>query len=120
MKEERIEFACEECGKEMSHPVSDIGTVQQCPHCGEYVDVPEDDQPAYEGLSDDERGKLYDEQLLETTAQQVEGRRQFEEEHRLRTLREEQLQRMTLFLARCESLADRFERVLERWEKSDR
>lgn len=135
MSEERIEFACEDCGETMSYPVSDIGTVQQCPHCGEYVDVPEErDQSAYEGLSEDERARMYDEQALECGRQQEvtrrqldvgaalqeETRRQLEDDRRYIASRDEQFQKITQFLGRCEALADRFERVLERWEAMDR
>ncbi len=34
-----IEVTCEECGKTARFPESLRGTVQDCPHCGEYVDV---------------------------------------------------------------------------------
>ncbi len=34
-----IEAACEECGGQASFPASQKGSVQQCPHCGAYVDV---------------------------------------------------------------------------------
>ncbi|MCK4660334.1 MAG: hypothetical protein KAV82_12495 [Phycisphaerae bacterium] len=36
-----IEAICEECGKTVSFPYAQRGTVQDCPHCGEYVDVPD-------------------------------------------------------------------------------
>lgn len=34
-----VEVVCEECGKTTSFPVSQRGTVQNCGHCGAYVDV---------------------------------------------------------------------------------
>jgi hypothetical protein len=54
-----VEAHCEECGRGSLFPVEDNGTVQECPHCGAYVDVgdtpdaeewwnvgePEDDAP---------------------------------------------------------------------------
>ncbi len=36
-----VEFDCEECGKFLSFPGRRRGYVETCPHCGEYVDVPE-------------------------------------------------------------------------------
>lgn len=38
---------CEECGSNSSYPSSQLGSVQNCPHCGEFVDVGE--VPAPEG-----------------------------------------------------------------------
>lgn len=34
-----IEVVCEECGKTSRFSDSQRGTVQDCPHCGEYIDV---------------------------------------------------------------------------------
>ena len=38
--EEDIHFACSECGKRISFPAARRGHVEDCPRCGEYVDVP--------------------------------------------------------------------------------
>jgi hypothetical protein len=35
-----VEATCEECGRSARFPASQRGTVQTCPHCGRYVDVP--------------------------------------------------------------------------------
>jgi hypothetical protein len=40
-----IEAVCEECGSRSSFPAAQRGSVQQCPQCGAYVDVGEDDLP---------------------------------------------------------------------------
>ena len=37
-----IEVVCEECGKPSTFPAEQRGTVQDCPHCGEFVDVGSD------------------------------------------------------------------------------
>ncbi len=37
-----ITFGCEECGKAITFPGERCGYVGICPHCGSYVDVPED------------------------------------------------------------------------------
>ena len=36
-----IESVCEECGKASRFPFEQRGTVQTCPHCRQYLDVPE-------------------------------------------------------------------------------
>lgn len=38
-----IEMVCEECDGDMTFPASQRGSVQECPHCGAYVDVGESD-----------------------------------------------------------------------------
>jgi hypothetical protein len=35
----RVEQACEECGKMLSFPAGQTGSVQECMYCGAYVDV---------------------------------------------------------------------------------
>lgn len=39
--EQDVRFACEECGQALAFPAHRRGGVETCPHCGEYVDVPE-------------------------------------------------------------------------------
>jgi hypothetical protein len=34
-----IEVVCEECGESASFPVAQRASVQECPHCGAYLDV---------------------------------------------------------------------------------
>ena len=36
-----VTFQCEECGMELTLPGQRRGGVETCPHCHEYVDVPE-------------------------------------------------------------------------------
>lgn len=36
-----ISVLCEECGKSAEFPASQMGTVQNCPHCFKFVDVPD-------------------------------------------------------------------------------
>jgi len=36
-----IEAVCEECGKASRFPFEQRGTVQTCPHCRRYLDLPE-------------------------------------------------------------------------------
>ena len=41
----QAEVVCEECGRTTSFPAAQSGSVQQCPHCGAYVDVVDGEQP---------------------------------------------------------------------------
>ncbi len=36
-----VKAECDECGKTSEFPASEAGSVQDCPHCGEYMDVPD-------------------------------------------------------------------------------
>jgi endogenous inhibitor of DNA gyrase (YacG/DUF329 family) len=36
-----VTAACEECGKSSEWQASDMGSTQDCPHCGKYMDVPD-------------------------------------------------------------------------------
>ena len=38
-----VEAVCEECGDATTFPAEEQGTVQECPHCGAYLDVPDPD-----------------------------------------------------------------------------
>jgi hypothetical protein len=40
-----VEAVCEECGERATFPAAQLGSVQSCPHCGEYMDVGGDDCP---------------------------------------------------------------------------
>lgn len=44
-----VTAVCEECGKESEWPAAEMGTTQDCPHCGEYMDVPDPDEN-WEGI----------------------------------------------------------------------
>lgn len=35
---------CEECGESSDWPATEMGTTQDCPHCGKYMDVPDPDE----------------------------------------------------------------------------
>jgi membrane protease YdiL (CAAX protease family) len=40
--EEAVAFVCEDCGERITFPGQRRGRVETCPHCGNYVDVPDD------------------------------------------------------------------------------
>ncbi|MBX7104588.1 MAG: hypothetical protein K1X57_10940 [Gemmataceae bacterium] len=42
-KDRKIEATCEECGKSAAFSTTQRGTVQNCPHCGGFMDVSETD-----------------------------------------------------------------------------
>jgi hypothetical protein len=50
---ETVEVVCEDCGGSNAFPGSDRGKVQNCGHCGEYLDVPSD-QDGYLDLEREE------------------------------------------------------------------
>src|SRR5262249_13611813 len=39
-----VEAVCEECGQSATFPASTAGTVEDCPSCGAYLDVPDPDE----------------------------------------------------------------------------
>ncbi len=43
---------CEECGHRSVFAGDQRGTVQNCPHCGRYMDVPDGDAPEEDGVED--------------------------------------------------------------------
>jgi predicted RNA-binding Zn-ribbon protein involved in translation (DUF1610 family) len=50
-----VQVRCEACGQTAEFPAKDRGSVQECPHCGEYLDVgvpPDDESP--DAISADE------------------------------------------------------------------
>src|SRR5262245_48446029 len=48
-----VSATCEECGQSAEFPAAEIGTVQDCPHCGAYLDVP-DGESADDSFDDSE------------------------------------------------------------------
>ena len=36
-----VQAKCDDCGKVSDFPAAQAGSVQECPNCGEYVDVPD-------------------------------------------------------------------------------
>jgi rubrerythrin len=48
---------CEECGQSAEYPPEQSETIQNCPHCGAYVDVPDgvvEAESPFESGADDE------------------------------------------------------------------
>jgi hypothetical protein len=38
-----VSAECEECGQSSEWPAAEMGTTQDCPHCGKFMDVPDPD-----------------------------------------------------------------------------
>jgi ribosomal protein S27E len=56
-----VETECEECGARVKFPASEAGTVQDCPNCGAYLDVPDPDADGGdEDFGDDEPEAQHD------------------------------------------------------------
>jgi Zn-finger nucleic acid-binding protein len=117
----RIQVRCPGCGGTPSFPASDMGTVQECPVCGGYLDIPEltrvptglDQQnERYERQMDET-----DRQLEEVRRQQEQGQRQLDRRDQLDAMEAELVERASRLLQRWEDLAGRIERVVERLER---
>jgi hypothetical protein len=39
-----VDATCEECGRSATYPAAEQGTIQDCPHCGRMIDVPDPDE----------------------------------------------------------------------------
>jgi len=52
-----IEAHCEDCGKPSTHAGSLKGTVQECSHCGSYIDVGQFEWPHDDDLGDSEENE---------------------------------------------------------------
>ncbi len=124
MAEAWIQMRCDGCGNKVTFPAVDLGSVQECPECGGYVDVPEltraptvfDEQTnAYARQSAET-----DRQLLRSGEQQEQTQRQLDQYDRLATLEEQLLQRAAGLIDRWEALAARVEQALANFESRDR
>jgi hypothetical protein len=117
-----VELVCDDCAKSIAFPVSAVGTVQQCPYCGGYVDVELPDEAQPKSVDDDYKSES-DRQWKESARQlevakqhQEETARQLEKTAVLQNQVEDAIQHFTRLLNRWEQLAERFENVLKKWE----
>ena len=120
MSEPQIQTSCEGCGATVTMPASQIGTVQECPQCGGYIDVPEITRVP---TILDQQTERYELQAQETDRQlEVAKRQQEQNQHlldrydRIATRQDAIWDRAGELLDRCQALADRFERVLSKME----
>jgi Arc/MetJ family transcription regulator len=91
-----------------------VGTVQECPECGGYVDVPEIGRPPTTAEVDEaaraRTAREWELQSQETTRQQAINAKQIEQAQRALDRRDQQDDRY-------DELLNRLERVLARWEQ---
>ena len=138
MAEARIQMECEGCGRTVTFPATELGTVQECPECGGYLDVPELTRvpTVYDQQTNayDRQSEETERQLRRAAAQQEETERQLrcsgeQQEHaqqqlatrdRLDSLEERLLQRAAQLLDRWEALAARVEHAVIDIEKRGR
>jgi DNA-directed RNA polymerase subunit RPC12/RpoP len=122
MAEPRIEFECGDCGKTVRFDAPASGSVQQCPECGSYLDVP---AIAGSPLGPDPEKDRYEEQWEEPARQLEINKRQSEQVQRQLDWQDEfdsrkqrMMDRAEDLLQRWETLANRFEKVLQRFEET--
>ncbi len=120
-----VELVCDGCEKSISFPVSVVGTIQECPHCGGYIDVelPDEVQPK---RAEDDYYAESERQWKESARQQEVAKQHQEEDARhlqkatlLQNQAEDALQRFIRLLNRWEQLAERLENVLKKWDDSN-
>ena len=138
-----VELVCGGCTNNLSFPASAVGTIQECPHCGEHVDVELPDEVSEQDREDNHEAEserqwtesarqleLAGQQLAETdrqleiakqnqkeTARQIdEAERQLETTARLQGQIEDIILNFNRFMNRCEQLVERFEKVLDKFD----
>jgi hypothetical protein len=50
---EKVTAVCEECGRAAEFAAAQRGSIQDCPHCGAYMDVGEIDMEGWDDATDD-------------------------------------------------------------------
>jgi ribosomal protein S27E len=110
----RIQLQCDGCGHTLSFAASEVGTVQECPECGGYIDVPELGRPPTTAEIDEasraRTAREWELQSQETTRQLAINAKQIEQAQRALDRRDQQDDRY-------DQLLNRFERVLALWEE---
>ncbi len=138
MTKATVRFECPGCEKSISFAVADIGTVQECPHCGGYVDVPGEKDDRFGNDPDDERQRAQYEQQLDdydrqtkeidrqhevTKHQQEWGNKLFEKDEELQELQiqlhekwSQTQNEVDQLVAKWQALADRVDRFVTKLE----
>jgi hypothetical protein len=124
MTSDRIRIRCESCQKVVSFPAHQAGTTQECGACGQYIDVPDSSTDIYDP---NREAQKYHDQTSEFDRQQKVAKEQLEQYHRQLDDWEEVLQKKQLegeramaLIDRWNAIAERFEKLLDRWEKEKR
>jgi Arc/MetJ family transcription regulator len=109
-----LQMRCNGCGNTLRFPASTVGTVQECPDCGGYIDVPEIGRPPTTAEVEEavaaRTAREYELQSQETTRQQAVTAKQIEQAQRALDRRDQQDDRY-------DELLDRFEGVIALWEQ---
>src|SRR5262245_718470 len=113
MADINLQMVCEGCGAVVTFPAKDHSTVQECPNCGGYLDIPEITRVP---TMYDTQTERYDRQSEETDRQQAICREQLSRRDALDAREAELLDQAANLLARFKELADRAERVLARFD----
>lgn len=120
MADIRIQMQCEGCGTTVTYSASEVGTVQECPNCKGWLDVPEISPvpTVFEQQTEE-----YDRQMHETARQQQivavqleYAQRQIEKRDQLDVAEEAILTRAALLLDRWEILVGQMEQMLQRMD----
>ncbi len=112
MTKATIRFECPGCEKSISFAVEDIGTVQECPHCGGYVDVPGEKDDRFVNDPDDERQRAQYEQQLD------DFDRQTKEIDRQNEVIKHQGERANKLLDKDEELKELQIQLCEKWSQT--
>ncbi len=136
MDDVKISFRCPGCEELLGFPGTEAGTVQDCPECGGWVDVPElvrspkNSDPLY-GESQrqfDENARLlaaYARQneenarlLIEGAKSHEEWQRQLRQSAKYQDQAEETFERLASLVTRWEGLTSKFEEMLSKPKQS--
>jgi hypothetical protein len=116
----KVSFQCEGCGASLSFPSSEAGTVQDCPECGGWIDVPEVTRagelksgPPWGSLQEELNARYFEECLR----QQAENGRQIEVNREHQRVSDENIEREKAVLTRQEALLDQAARIAQRYEQ---
>ncbi len=130
MSDAKISFHCPGCQALVSFPGDEAGTVQDCPECGGWVDVPElSRSPSLTDPHHEENARLFTERArqFEETARLIElsksrhqeWKRQLEQSARYQDCAEEVFERFAALISRWEGLTTRFEKALAKLERTE-
>jgi hypothetical protein len=114
MAEAHIQLRSEGCGNTVTFPFSDAGTVQECPECGGYLDIPE---AARDPTANDPHLLKYQEQVREVDRQQATVLRQQEQYQRQLDFFDRVAARQDANAVRLGQLIDRWHALAERLER---
>jgi len=120
MVENKISFRCPGCESLIGFPGTEAGTVQDCPECGGWVDVPEvvrQPQNDYPSFGEAQRENHQNANLLAENARQLaEGARLLVESGKTHAEWERQLKQAARFQDQAGEIFARLTILVTRWE----